>query len=38
LGHFQYECPEWNKETNYAEFDDEEELLLMAFVEENEAK
>jgi hypothetical protein len=38
LGHFQYECPEWNKETNYAEFDDEEELLLMALVEENEAK
>ncbi|GAU48606.1 hypothetical protein TSUD_327180 [Trifolium subterraneum] len=38
LGHLQYECPEWNKETNYAELDDEEELLLMALVEENEAK
>ncbi|CAJ2637501.1 unnamed protein product [Trifolium pratense] len=22
LGHFQYECPEWNKETNYAELDE----------------
>jgi len=38
LGHFQYECPKWNKETNYAELDDEEELLLMALVEENDAK
>ncbi|PNX70814.1 retrovirus-related Pol polyprotein from transposon TNT 1-94 [Trifolium pratense] len=38
LRHFQYECPEWNKETNYAELDDDEELLLMALVEENEAK
>jgi RNase H-fold protein (predicted Holliday junction resolvase) len=38
LGHFQYECPKWNKETNYAELDDEEELLLMALVEGNDAK
>jgi len=38
LGHFQYECPKWNKETNYVELDDEEELLLMALVEGNDAK
>jgi len=34
LGHFQYECPQWNKEeANYAELDETEELLLMATVE-----
>lgn len=38
LGHFQYECPQWNKRAYYAELDEEEELLLMAVVEENEAK
>ena len=38
MGHFQYECPKWNKEANYAELNEEEELLLMAYVEENEAK
>lgn len=37
LGHFQYECPQWNKEANYAELDEEEELLLMTVVQENEA-
>lgn len=37
LGHFQYECPQWNKEANYAELDEEEELILMAVVQENEA-
>ena len=32
LGHFRYECP-WNKEANYAELDEEEEMLLMSYVE-----
>lgn len=31
LGHFQYECPEWEKKVNYAELEEEEELLLMAY-------
>lgn len=38
LGHFQYECPSWEKAANYAELDEEEELLLMAHVELNGAK
>ena len=38
MGHFQYECPQWDRKMNYAEFDDEEEMLLMAFVETNNAK
>ncbi|XP_074318153.1 uncharacterized protein LOC141654945 [Silene latifolia] len=29
LGHFQYECPNWDKKANYVE--EEEELLLMAY-------
>ncbi|GAA0162208.1 transmembrane signal receptor [Lithospermum erythrorhizon] len=34
LGHFQYECSKWNKETNFAEIDEnEEEVLLMAYTE-----
>ena len=33
MGQFQYECPQWNKEANYAELDEEEELLLMATTE-----
>jgi RNase H-fold protein (predicted Holliday junction resolvase) len=32
-GHFQYECPTWERNANYVELDDEEELLLMAHVE-----
>ncbi|KAL2524194.1 Retrovirus-related Pol polyprotein from transposon TNT 1-94 [Abeliophyllum distichum] len=36
LGHFQYECPTWDKEANYAELDDEEEMLLMSYVEMHE--
>lgn len=35
LGHFQYECPSWNKRVNYAELDEEEEMLLMSHVELN---
>lgn len=38
IGHFQYECPSWDKEAHYAELDEEEELLLMAYVEMHEAK
>ncbi|GMY20386.1 ADP glucose pyrophosphorylase large subunit 1 [Fagus crenata] len=33
LGHFRYECPSENKEANYAELDEEEEMLLMSYVE-----
>ena len=33
LGHFQYECPTVNKEANYAELNNEEEILLMSHVE-----
>ena len=35
LGHFQNECPKWEEEANYADLEDEE-MLLMAFVEELE--
>ncbi|KAF2303408.1 hypothetical protein GH714_018049 [Hevea brasiliensis] len=38
LGHFQYECPKWKNEANYVELDEEDELLLMAYVELHEAK
>ncbi|KAL6203559.1 hypothetical protein ACLB2K_027259 [Fragaria x ananassa] len=34
LGHFQWECPSWNRKVNYAEID-EDEMLLMAYVENN---
>lgn len=34
LGHFQYECPNSDENANYAEYDDEEEMLLMAIEEE----
>ncbi|RVW68896.1 Retrovirus-related Pol polyprotein from transposon TNT 1-94 [Vitis vinifera] len=37
LGHFQYDCPTWNKEVNYAELEEHEDVLLMAYVEEQEA-
>ncbi|GAU43011.1 hypothetical protein TSUD_28300 [Trifolium subterraneum] len=30
LGHYQNECPTWGENANYAEFNDEEEMLLMA--------
>ena len=35
LGHFQYECPDWEKKANYAELEkeDDEELLLMSYIE-----
>ncbi|KAB2626152.1 hypothetical protein D8674_017812 [Pyrus ussuriensis x Pyrus communis] len=33
LGHFQYECPKWEKEANYADVTEEDDMLLMAFLE-----
>jgi len=40
LGHFQYECPMWEKKANYAEMEEEheEEILLMAIAESKEVK
>lgn len=37
LGHFRYKCPR-NNEANYAEFDEEAEMLLMSYVDLFEAK
>ncbi|RVW94543.1 hypothetical protein CK203_030771 [Vitis vinifera] len=37
-GHFQYECPSWEKSVNYAEFNEEEEILFMSYVEVNNSK
>lgn len=36
LGHFQNECPMWDEEANYANFDEKEEVLLMAYTEEED--
>ena len=38
LEHFQYECPKWKNEANYAELDEEDEMLLMAYVEVHRSK
>lgn len=38
LGHFKYECPTWKESANYVEIDEEEEMLLMSFVEVNNSK
>lgn len=38
LGHFQYECPSLNKEANYAELNEEDEKMLMSYVESHEEK
>ncbi|GAA0167070.1 hypothetical protein LIER_22083 [Lithospermum erythrorhizon] len=38
LGHFQYECPKWNKQANYVALEEDDELLLMAEVEEIKEK
>lgn len=37
LGHFQNECPKWEEEANYADFDEKEEMLLMAYIEEEDS-
>ncbi|GJZ60538.1 retrovirus-related pol polyprotein from transposon TNT 1-94 [Tanacetum coccineum] len=34
LGHFQSECPEWEKDANYVEHDDTEEMVLMAIADD----
>ncbi|KAG7547302.1 Reverse transcriptase RNA-dependent DNA polymerase [Arabidopsis suecica] len=34
LGHFQYECPKKEEEANYAGIEEHEDMLLMAFIEE----
>ncbi|XP_042379980.1 uncharacterized protein LOC121972365 [Zingiber officinale] len=36
-GHFQYECPKWEKEVNYAELEEKEELLLMSYIKLDQA-
>ena len=38
LGHFQYECFDWEKKANYAELEEEEELLLMPYEELHQTK
>lgn len=38
LGHYQYEYPSWERETNYAKLEDKELMLLMSYVEEKEAE
>lgn len=38
LGHFQYECPSWDKEDNCVELGEEEEMLRMVYLEINEGK
>ena len=38
LGNFQYECPKWEKEVNYAELEEKEEMLLISYVELNQSR
>ena len=38
IGHFQYECPKWEKEANYVELEEKEEMLLMSYVELNQSR
>jgi len=38
LSHFHYECPTMNKEVNYAELDEEIEILLMSHMELHEVR
>lgn len=38
LGHFQYECPKGEKQAHYAEFNDPEEMLLMAHTDLSQRK
>ena len=38
LGHFRYECPNRDKNINYAELDEDEEMLLMSYVEMHNSK
>jgi hypothetical protein len=36
LGHFQYKCPAWEKEVNYTELNEHEEMLLISYVKVNQ--
>ncbi|CAJ2648156.1 unnamed protein product [Trifolium pratense] len=36
LGHYRNECPDWEGNANYVEFGEAEEMLLMAYSNENE--
>ena len=38
LGHFAYECPDKEKIVNFAEFNEEEEMLLMAYTEPKQSR
>lgn len=38
LGHYQYECPNWEKKAHYAEMNDEDAMLLMAHVDVKQSK
>lgn len=38
LGHFQYECPRWESKANFVKLGEEEDLLLMSFVETQDSK
>ena len=38
LGHFRYECLQWEKEVNYAKLEEEEEMLLMLYVKLNQSR
>jgi hypothetical protein len=37
LGHYRNECPEWEENANFAEYQEEEETLLMAHTGSNES-
>lgn len=37
LGHLHYECPQWESKANFSKLEEEEELLLLAYVEEQKA-
>ena len=37
IRYFQYECPTMNKAAHYTELDDEDEMLLMSYVELHKA-
>ncbi|GAA0175179.1 hypothetical protein LIER_28409 [Lithospermum erythrorhizon] len=38
LGHFQNECPRWEREAHYASVDEEDDLLLMVEVGDNASR
>lgn len=38
LGHFQYECPNYAHYVEYAELDEDQEMLLMAYVETQDSR